>query len=693
MFTKIATPPPVAVRQRETLKAHGIDRRDDYGWLRAENWQDAMRDPTVLPDPIKDYLSAENIYCAQAMAGTKDLQAELIAEMRGRIQEDDQSVPVAHGHFLYGVTQVKDGEHFKLTRTPSAGGKAGVILDIDTEAEGHDYFVPGGSKICPSHRFLAWAADTVGAEYYTLRFRDTHSGTDLAETIPDVGSFVWATADTLFYTKVNGSHRPDKVFRHQLGADATDDILVYEEADPRYFVSVQTTLDQAFVLISTGMNDESEVWTIPTSNPFAAPTVVQPRTSGLEYQVEHHEGMFFILTNAQADDFRIVKAPVAAPSLENWEDVIAHDAGQMVIDALIYKDWLIWLVRENALPKIKFMSLSGGNQTIKTVDFEEQAYALGIAHGREFDTTSLRFHYSSPTTPSQVWDYDLATGERILMKETTIPSGHDPADYRAERIFVPSHDNAQVPATLLYHKDTPLDGSAPSYLYGYGSYGHSMPAGFNSKWLSLADRGFVCVLAHVRGGEEKGSAWYEQAKFEKKVNSFKDFVAVAEYLVDQSYSAAGRIVISGGSAGGLLVGAVTNMRPDLWAGVIADVPFVDVLNTILDDTLPLTPGEWSQWGNPIESAKAYADIANYSPYDNVSAQDYPPMLVTAGVSDPRVTYWEPAKWVAKLRATKTDDNLIILKTNMSSGHFGASGRFAALEDTALSYAFAVSCLA
>jgi len=347
-------------------------------------------------------------------------------------------------------------------------------------------------------------------------------------------------------------------------------------------------------------------------------------------------------------------------------------------------------VRENALPTIRFQRFGGG--PLQEITFNEAAYSLGVSAGMESDTSTLRFFYTSPSQPQQTWDFDLATGARTLKKEQVIPSGHDPSRYKVARLFAPSHDGAEVPVTVLHHKDTPLDGSAPCFLYGYGSYGMSMPASFNSKWLSLVDRGIVCVIAHIRGGEEKGRAWYEAAKFSGKVNTFRDFIAVGEFLVAENYTSKGNIVISGGSAGGLLVGAVVNMAPDLLAGVIASVPFVDVLNTILDDSLPLTPGEWSQWGNPIESQQAYHDIAGYSPYDNVTAQDYPPMLVTAGVSDPRVTYWEPAKWVAKLRATKTDDNLLLLKTNMTSGHFGASGRFAALEDTALDYAFALRCV-
>ena len=438
------------------------------------------------------------------------------------------------------------------------------------------------------------------------------------------------------------------------------------------------------------MNDENEVWVIPTATPDAAPMLIEGRTEGLEYEIDHQGDQFVILTNADgAVDFKIVAAPTATPQRAHWVDLVPYRAGRMVIGLAAYRDWLIWVERENALPRICYQGPTGDAQSIA---FDEEAYALGADPSAEYDTDMFRFTYSSPTTPSQVFDFDLATGDRVLMKQVELPSGHDPADYVTRRIMAPSHDGALVPVTILHHVTTRLDGTAPCLLYGYGSYGASMPASFSANRLSLVDRGFIYAIAHVRGGEEKGRAWYEDAKCGRKMNTFHDFIGAAQSLIGEGYTGKGRIVAQGGSAGGLLMGAVVNMAPDLWAGIIADVPFVDVLTTILDDTLPLTPGEWSQWGNPIESQTAFDDIRAYSPYDNVTAQDYPAMLVTAGVSDPRVTYWEPAKWVAKLRITKTDDNILLLKTNMTSGHFGKTGRFAALEDAARSYAFALKAV-
>ena len=681
---------PQAARRPVTTTVHGTDLNDDYGWLRADNWQEAMRAPDRLPADIAAYLTAENTYYDSAMADTADLQARLVAEMRGRIKENDSSVPRPNGPYAYGIRYDDGREYPVLIRTPRAGGAEEVMLDVNAEAAAEDYFQLGTTQVSPDHRTLAWAADVNGSEFHRLTFRDLTTGHDLPYHIPDVGSVAWADGHTLFYVRVDARHHPNKVYRHTLGTDPATDALVYAEGDARYHVSVSRLRSGAFVAISTGMNDENEVHVIPTADPSAAPRVIEPRTTGLDYDIDHQGDAFLILTNADdAQDFKMMTTPVATPSRDHWRDLVPHEAGRMIVGLAAYRDWTIWTERRNALPRICYIRTGESADTARSIAFDEEAYSLGSDPSPEYETDSFRFTYSSPTTPSQVFDYDLAKGERTLRKTVEIPSGHDPADYVTVRTTAPSHDGAQVPVTILHRKDMPLDGTAPCLLYGYGSYGASMPASFSANRLSLVNRGFVYVIAHVRGGEELGRAWYEAAKFGGKPNTFHDFIAVARQLIADRYTAAGRIVIQGGSAGGLLVGAGLNMAPDLWAGAIADVPFVDVLTTILDDTLPLTPGEWSQWGNPIESRQAFDDIRAYSPYDNVTAQAYPPILVTAGVSDPRVTYWEPAKWVARLRATKTDDNILMLRTNMTSGHFGRSGRFAALEDAARSTAFAL----
>ena len=699
MKLKTIPNPPVARKVAVSCSAHQHSWVDDYAWLRAPNWQQAMREPETLPDDIKSYLNAENEYYAQAMSGTEALQLELITEMRGRIQENDNSVPERDGPYSYSDRYVEGAEHPVYLRTDRDGSNEEILLDVNIEAKDHEYFDLGVVDYSPTHQTLAWSRDTSGAEYYQLVFRQLRSpagATSLADSehtdynyvIEDVDSACWADGQTVFYTRVDENHRPGKVYRHELGSDPQNDVLVYEEKDSRFFCSVWRCRSGEYVFISTGMSDQDEIWYIPVANVTAGPKVIEARAEGIEYTIEHQGDRFLILTNADdALDFKLMQTSVTTPARRHWQDLLAHRSGRMIKTVEAYRDWVMWLEQENALPRICFMDAGGQQQSI---DLDEEAYALALDAGEEYDADSFRYRYSSPTTPTQTFDYNMRSHARTLLKEQQIPSGHQSTDYIARRITAVSHDGAEVPITLLHHRNTPVDGTAPCLLYGYGSYGSSTPASFSGNRLSLVDRGFVYAIAHVRGGQEKGRAWYEAAKFNGKPNSFHDLIACAETLIDKGFTRKGGVVIHGGSAGGLLVGAAVNMRPELFGGVIADVPFVDVLNTILDESLPLTPGEWSQWGNPVSSNEAFEHIRSYSPYDNVRSVDYPPMLVTAGVSDPRVTYWEPAKWVAKLRATKTDNNLLVLKTNMSSGHYGKTGRFAALEDSARTQAFAIA---
>ncbi len=693
MHMPINTPtaaPPFAKKRPATCSAHGETWTDDYAWLRADNWQQAMREPELLPGDIKAYLEAENDYYQQAMAGTESLQQELVAEMRARIQERDEAIPDRHGPYLYSYRYNDGSEHPVYFRIPAddTNNNEQVLLDVNIEAEQHDYFDHDLVEHSPDHKMLAWSRDTSGAEYFQVHLRDLETGKDSHYVIEDVETLAWANGTTLFYARVDENHRANRIFRHTVGSDPADDVLVFEEHDTRFSCGVDTSISGDYVFITTGMNDQDEVWYVPAAKPDETPTLIEQRTDRLEYSVDHQGDYFIILTNADnADDFKVVKTPIANPARQHWQDLIVYQSGRMIHAIEVFKDWLIWLESENALPRICFMDKHGDT---KAIAFNEEAYSLGLDTGLEYNADNFRFEYSSPTTPAQTYQYDMHTGVRTLLKEQQIPSGHKPSDYVTRRISASAHDGEVVPVTLLHHRDTPIDGSAPCLLYGYGSYGASIPAYFSSNRLSLVDRGFVYAIAHVRGGQEKGRAWYESAKFGNKTNTFHDFIACAETLIEQRYTASRKIVIHGGSAGGLLVGAVLNMRPEILGGAIADVPFVDVLNTILDDSLPLTPGEWSQWGNPIESKKAFDDIRAYSPYDNLASTDYPPVLVTAGVSDPRVTYWEPAKWVARLRSVKTDNNVLLLKTNMTSGHFGKTGRFAGLEDSARSTAFALN---
>ena len=684
--------PPRAERRETSRSFHGTALHDPYAWLRADNWREVMADPSVLPADIRAYVEAENAYYEAAFGGPSEALRETIyREIRGRIKEDDSAVPTPDGPWAYG-TRTREGDQYPLiTRMPREGGAEQVLLDCNAEA-GDGYFGFGGADHSPDHRLLAWAADRNGSEYLTIALRDLATGQDTGEVIERAASdVVWANdSASFYYTEFDENHRPFRVRLHRLGTPQDADAVVYEEADPGFFVSVGKTLSDRFIVISAHDHQTSEAWLIDASAGGEA-FCVAPRRENTEYSVEERGGVLYLLTNAEsAEDFKIATAPLGATAMDTWTDLVPHQPGRLILDIEMLANHLIRLERVDGLPRIVVRDLRDGRE--ETISFPEEAYSLGLIGGYEFDTTTIRFSYSSPTTPGQIFDYDVETGARVLRKQQEVPSGHDPALYETRRIFAKAPDGEEVPVTLLYRKSTPLDGSAPGFLYGYGAYGNAIPAAFSISVLSLVDRGFVYAIAHVRGGMEKGYRWYKQGRAEHKANTFTDFIAAAETLIERGFVARDRIVAEGGSAGGMLMGAIANMRPDLWAGVVAVVPFVDVLNTMLDDTLPLTPPEWPEWGNPITSPEAFARIAAYSPYDNVAAKAYPPILALAGLTDPRVTYWEPAKWVAKLRATKTDGNALYLRTNMGAGHGGASGRFERIKETAIIYAFALSCV-
>jgi oligopeptidase B len=516
------------------------------------------------------------------------------------------------------------------------------------------------------------------------------SGFDLADLIADTsGVAVWsADGSHFFYVRVDANHRPSRVLRHALGTSPADDVLVYEESDPGFFVTVDKTLSDRFIVIHTHDHETSEAWVIPAESPAEPPRLVAARAKAVEYRIDEAHGTFFIVTNVgEAQDFKIVTAPVEWPGRENWTDLVSHEPGRLILSHIAHARHLVRLERSEGLARIVVRNHSDGTEHV--IAFDEEAYSLGLSGSYEFDTDTLRFTYSSMATPPRVYDYSMQSREHVLRKEQEIPSGYDPSLYVTRRIMAPAADGETIPISILHHKDTPIDGSAPALLYGYGAYGIAIPASFSVTRLSLVDRGFVYAIAHIRGGKDKGYAWYERGKRKHKVNTFSDFLAAAEHLVSERFTGRGMIVAEGGSAGGMLMGAVANMTTDLFAGIIAAVPFVDVLNTMLDETLPLTPAEWPEWGNPLEHAEDYRRVLAYSPYENVSAKRYPPVLALAGLTDPRVTYWEPAKWVARLRAVKTDDNLLLLRTNMDAGHGGAAGRFDALKEKAIELAFAL----
>lgn len=685
---------PVAEQRPVTIEQLGRTRVDEYAWLRDDNWQEVMRNPSVLQADIRAHLEAENAYVQAVMAPTEDLQERLFLEMRGRIKEDDSTVPAPDGAFAY-YTRYREGGQYPIyarrgvdpdTREPA--GEEQIMLDGDAEAEGVAYLDFGNVGHSPDHRYLAYAVDVRGSEYYEIRIRDLATGETVA-TLTDeaTGNFVWANdSATLFWVWRDANGRSKRVYRQRIGE--TEGTLIYEEADDGFFVGVGKSSGDGYIVIQAGGHTSNELRLIDASAPESDAVLIAARAPDTEYYLVEATDRFYFRTNAGgAVDFKIVSAPLDAPGRENWTDVVPHRPGILISSIAGFRDWLVRMETENALPRIVVHEYATGEE--HSIAFEEEAYALGMQPGFEFETDALRFTYQSPTTPQEVYDYDMRARERVLRKRQEVPSGHNPDDYVVRRIMAAAHDGQEVPVTILYRAGTPLDGSAPLLLYGYGSYGYSMPASFSVTRLSLVDRGMVYAIAHIRGGMERGYGWYLDGKLDRKINTFRDFISAGEALVRGGFTSRGRIVAHGGSAGGLLVGAAINMAPDLFGGAIGAVPFVDVLNTISDASLPLTPPEWPEWGNPLTDEAAYDYIASYSPYDNIGAHAYPHVLATAGLTDPRVTYWEPAKWVARLRATRTDGGLTLLRTNMGAGHGGASGRFDSLRELAHDYAFAL----
>src|ERR1700688_2783223 len=628
---------PVAPRRPHCFTTHGIAITDDYAWLKDANWQEVLRDPQLLDADIRLYLEAENDYTESLLGHTASLQKTLVAEMRGRIKEDDSSVPPPDGAFAYFRKFRDGGQHEMFGRGPRDGGEIEIVLDGDKLATDHEYFRFGGARHSPDHRLEAWSADIKGSEYFSIHVRDWADGADRDDLVEETdGAVVWsADAKAFFYVKLDDNHRPMQVWRHRLGTAQADDILVYEEHDSGWFTHIHESASGRFGVIAGGDHETSEQRLIDLSDPDALPRLVAARETGVQYSVADRGDELFILTNANdAIDFKIVTAPLKSPQRANWRDLIPHREGVYIIDIELYAGHLVRLERANALPAIVIRDLTSGDE--HAIAFDEAAYSLDTMGGYEFDTTNLRFSYSSMTTPSEVYDYDMARRTRTLRKRQEIPSGHNPADYVTTRIMATSHDGAQVPVSILHARDLKRDGSAPLLLYGYGSYGMAMPASFSAHPLSLVDRGFVYAIAHIRGGTDKGWGWYLDGKRDKKTNTFDDFAASARALIEAGYTGENRIVGHGGSAGGMLMGAVANRAGELFAGIVAEVPFVDVLNTMLDDTLPLTPPECPEWGNPTESEADFRTILSYSPYDNVVAQDYPAILAMGGLPVPRV---------------------------------------------------------
>jgi oligopeptidase B len=669
--------PPAARQIPKELTIHQDTRVDPYFWLREKS------NPEVIT-----YLEDENRYTDAVMAGTEALQQTLYNEILGRIQETDLTVPARRGSYLY-YTRTEQGKQYTIhCRKPLDAETEEIILDENELAQGQKYFRIESTRPSDDHRLLAYSVDTEGDEDYSIFIRDLTTSELLPDRISgNLGAIVWANNNqTIFYVTLDPAKRPEKVWRHKLGSPSSEDQLVFHEQDERFYISISKTRSGRFLLLDIHSKNTTEVHYLSADDPHGKFQVIDPRRPEHQYYVQDQGDQFFIRTNDEAKNFRLMTAPITDPARNNWTEVIPHRKEVKLEGIDAFQNFLTIYERENGLLRLKIR-----NSEVHEVTFDEPAYSVSPMENFEYDTEILRFRYTSLVTPASVYDYNMKSKTRELRKQEQVLGGYDPNQYQSERIFATAEDGIQIPISLVYKKGTPKDGSAPLLLYAYGSYGLNMEATFVSSRLSLLDRGFIYAIANIRGGAEQGEQWHDQGKMMAKRNTFTDFIAAAEYLIAQKYTAADRLAIMGGSAGGLLMGAVLNMRPDLFNTAIAKVPFVDVLSTMLDDTLPLTITEYDEWGNPDEEP-AYRYMKTYSPYDNVEKKEYPNLLITAGLNDPRVQYWEPAKWAAKLRATKTDQNLLLLKTNMGSGHFGASGRYERIKETAFDYAFLLRCM-
>ena len=674
--------PPQAPRRPQLLTAHADTRIDDWLWLRDKE------NPAV-----REYLEAENAWTEARMAPTAGLQEQLYREMLDRIQETDLSVPERIDGWWY-FARTEEGKQYPIhcRRRDLLEGREEIILDQNELAGGSPYFRLGGLRPSPDHRLLAYAVDLSGDERYELFVKDLETGKLLPERIAPVTYGLEWSADgrVLFYVTTDDAQRPFRLHRHELGASVETDRVVFEEPDGRFIVSLEKTRSRRFILAYANSHSCSEVRVIEADRPFDPPRLLAPREPNVEYAVEHHGERFLIVTNdGGAVNFKLMEAPLTTASKQDWVTLIAHREAVKLDSVDAFRDHLAIFEREAATPHVRIRDMATGEE--HRIAFDEEVYTVEPARNPEFDTGTLRLIYTSQVTPVSVIDYDMTTRTPTLMKRQPVLGGYDPSRYRTERAFATAEDGTRIPLSIVYRLPMVRDGGRAMLLQAYGSYGVNFDPTFSSNAISLLDRGIVLAIAHIRGGEEMGRRWYEDGKLLKKRNTFTDFIAAAEYVIDAGWTSRDRLVINGGSAGGLLMGAVTNLRPDLFAAVIAEVPFVDVLTTMLDETIPLTMIEYEEWGNPQEKAY-YEYIRSYSPYDNVVPQPYPPMLVTTGLNDPRVAYWEPAKWVAKLRATKTDSNPILLKTNMGAGHSGASGRYDYLREVAFKYAFILEVL-
>jgi len=668
------------------VKIHNEELIDNYSWIKQKNWKEVILDPNKLNTPVKKYLDEENLFKEEQLKDIKDIEKKLFEELKSKIKNEDNSVPKKDGDYYYAYKYNKNSEYPIYYRKNIKNNFEEIILDCEKKSKTHSYFNVAAISHSHNHKHLAYNIDTNGSEYFSIFIENIETKEILSPEIKNTtGDIIWSLDNNyIFYVGLDQNHRPTKVFKHKIGSDSEKDLLIYEEKDPSFFCSINLSKTKKYLFIRTADHETSEYLFINLKLNQTTPILFKKRIKKIEYDLDHHEKFFVISTNIDnAKNFKIMISH--EESYQKWEEFITYERINLILDFIILKDWLVRLERTEGSENIIILNLNNKNQ--HKISFDEEAYNLSLDHGYEYETDAFRYSYSSPTTPKSIFDYDCKSKKQELKKTQEVPSGHNKNDYICKKIFATAHDNEKIPITILYKKGIKLDSSNHLLLYGYGSYGISIPSNFSTNRLSLVDRGIIYAIAHIRGGKEKGYEWYENGKLLNKKNTFLDFISCAEKLCEDKYTSPKKIIAQGGSAGGLLMGYIANERPDLFLGIIAQVPFVDICNTMLDEDLPLTVTEIPEWGDIKNDKKSFLYVKSYSPYDNVKKQNYPHMLVTGGISDPRVTYWEMTKWVAKLRENKTDDNLLLLHMNMTAGHSGASGRFDYLKEIAMEYGF------
>jgi oligopeptidase B len=669
-----------------TVKIHNEELMDNYSWIKQKDWKEVILNPNKLNAQVKKYLDEENLFKENQLKDIKDIEKKLFEELKSKIKNEDNSVPKKDGDYFYGYKYNKNSEYPIYYRKNITKNSEEIILDCEKKSKTHTYFNVASISHSHNHKSVAYNIDTNGSEYFSIFVEDIDKKEILSPEIKNTtGDIIWSLDNNyIFYVGLDQNHRPTKVFKHKIGSDTNKDLLIYEEKDPSFFCSINLSKTKKYLFIRTADHETSEYLFINLQLNETTPVLFKKRTKKIEYDLEHHEKFFLISTNTdEAKNFKIMISH--DQSYQKWEEFIAYEKDNLILDFILLKDWLVRLERTEGSENIIILNLNNKDQ--HKISFDEEAYNLSLDHGYEYETDTFRYSYSSPATPKSIFDYDCKLKKQELKKTQEVPSGHNKDDYICKKIFATAHDNEKIPITILYKKGVKLDSNNYLLLYGYGSYGISIPSNFSTNRLSLVDRGIIYAIAHIRGGKEKGYEWYENGKLLNKKNTFLDFISCAKKLCEDKYTSPKKIIAQGGSAGGLLMGYIANESPDLFLGIIAQVPFVDICNTMLDEDLPLTVTEIPEWGDIKNDKKSFLYVKSYSPYDNVKKQNYPHMLVTGGISDPRVTYWEMTKWVAKLRENKTDNNLLLLHMNMTAGHSGASGRFDYLKEIAMEYSF------